>query len=261
MNKRITRSFLIGTFLISYLTWGIIIASNQFGYLKFGTPLSMLLFVTGGNAPLIMAYIVLKKAHKISGIRQWAKEAFAIKQSPRHYGLLMAFFALYFTVPALMQGITNGVELYTGLLLIPTILVLGGLEELGWRYILQRELEKSYPFGLAASLTALIWAVWHLPLFFIAGTSQSLMSFGLFVIMVFGKSFAYATIYYLSKSIWLCILFHCLINAMGSSWIIQERIEVKLITSLSMIALALAIYIYHNRRKRASIVKKHNTPA
>jgi len=61
MNKRITKNYLIGTFLTTYILWGIIIVANQFGYLKYGTPISMILYIIGGNAPPIIAYILLRK--------------------------------------------------------------------------------------------------------------------------------------------------------------------------------------------------------
>jgi membrane protease YdiL (CAAX protease family) len=114
---------------------------------------------------------------------------------------------------------------------------------------LQPALEKQFPFGIATSLTACIWAVWHLPLFFIAGTAQSNLNFGLFSILVFGMSFALAAIYYTSKSIWLCILFHSMINALSSSWIIEDNIGIKACTALSMIVLSFAVIIYHKKRR------------
>ncbi|WP_017414314.1 CPBP family intramembrane glutamic endopeptidase [Clostridium tunisiense] len=253
MDKRITINYLIGTFLITFIMWGIIIVANQFGYLQYGTPIAMILYVIGGNAPPIVAYAVLRKGNKTITIKHFAKEAFSIKVKPRFYWVLIVFISLYFGVPAVMQGITGGAELYVGLLCIPLMILFGGLEELGWRYILQTSLEKQLPFEIATSLTACIWAVWHLPLFFIKGTVQNNGSFGLFVIMVFGMSFALATILYISKSIWLCILFHSMVNGLSSSWIIKDSIEVKLYTSTAMIFLAaLIVRYYKNKKIRAS---------
>jgi uncharacterized protein len=248
MDKRTAIKYLVGTFLITYIMWGIIIAANQFGYLKYGTPFSLILFAIGGNAPPIVAYVVLKREHKINGFRQYAKEAFSIKQRPLHYVMLTGFLALYFVVPALMQGVSIGAKLYIGILSIPMMIFLGGLEELGWRYILQPSLEKLFPFGVATSITALIWAVWHLPLFFIAGTVQYTWNFGIFTVMVFGLSFALAAIRYVSKSIWLCILFHSLVNALGTTWVIEDNILIKTCTTLAMIALAGAVVMYDKYR-------------
>jgi len=239
--------------------WGSIIIANQIGYLKYGTPVSLILYAIGGNAPPIIAYVVLKKEHRIAGMKQFVKEAFAIKQKPRHYAVLITFLVLYFGAPALMQGISNGAKFYIGVLCIPLMILFGGLEELGWRYILQPALEKQFSFGIATSLTACIWAVWHLPLFFIAGTVQSNWNFGLFTIMVVGMSFALATIYYVSKSIWLCILFHSMTNALASSWIIEDSIKIKLLTTLTMIALSFVIVSYHKKKKDIHMVSEYNS--
>lgn len=93
--------------------WGIIIIANQIGYLQYGTPISMIFYIIGGNAPPIVAYAVLKKAHKITGVKQFAKEAFAIQQKPRFYAVLMLFLVLYFGVPAVMQSISSGAAVIT----------------------------------------------------------------------------------------------------------------------------------------------------
>ena len=108
MNKSISFKFLTGTFLITYIMWGIILVAKQIGFLEFGTPISKVLIVIGGNAPLIVAYIVLKQQKVITGIKQFAKETFAIKQHYLHYVLLIAFLGLYFGIPAIMQGVSIG---------------------------------------------------------------------------------------------------------------------------------------------------------
>lgn len=249
MDKRTTLHYLIGTFLVTYIMWGIIIIANQIGYLPYGTPLSMIFYVIGGNAPPIIAYVVLKKAHKITGIKEFAKEAFAVKQKPLFYGILLIFLTLYFGVPAIMQGVSRGIPIYIGLLYLPLMILLGGLEELGWRYILQTSLEKRLPFGTATSLTAGIWAMWHLPLFFMKGTVQSTWNFGIFVIMVFGMAFALATILRLSKSIWLCILFHSMANGLTASWVIEDSLRIRTVTTLSIILISSLMVTFYQRRR------------
>lgn len=259
MNKRITINYLIGTFLITYIMWGCIIVANQFGYLKYGTPISTILWAIGGSAPPVMGYIILKKEYMITGIKQFVKEAFAVKQKPQYYTVLIAFLVVYFGVPALMQGISKGLKFYIGFLYIPiVILFCGGLEEIGWRYVLQPALEKQFPFGIATTITACIWAIWHLPLFFIVGSVQYNWNFGIFIISIFGMSFALATIYYVSKSIWLCILFHGITNALSSSWIIKENIEIKICTTILIIVLSFVIVTYQKKKKDKYIENHHN---
>ncbi|HHU55662.1 MAG TPA: hypothetical protein GXZ48_03075 [Acholeplasmataceae bacterium] len=85
MRRRVTLSFLIWTFTISYIMWGTIIISNQFSYLEFGSPISMILFIIGGNAPAIVAYFILKKERRVDSFGQFVKRAFAIKQKLLYY--------------------------------------------------------------------------------------------------------------------------------------------------------------------------------
>jgi membrane protease YdiL (CAAX protease family) len=228
--------------------WGIIVFANQFGYLKYGTPASLILFFIGGNAPPLVAYVILKRGKKIRGFKQYVKEAFAVKQKPLYYILVIAFLALYYGIPALMGGITLQAKLYVGIISIFPMIFLGGLEELGWRYILQPALEERFSFAIATSITSLIWSVWHFPIFFIEGTSQYNWSFGIFTIMVFGLSFALASVRYISKSIWLCILLHSTVNAMMSSWFVKDSITIKSLTALVMIVVSYAMVMYHKNK-------------
>lgn len=249
MDKKITIKYLIWTFILTYFTWWGIVIANQFGYLKYSTPVCMVLYVIGGNSPPIIAYFVLKQSKKIKSLKQFVKEVFAIKQKPRYYALLAAFLVLYFGIPALLDGILIGAKLYIGVLFIPVMILFGGLEELGWRYILQPSLEKRFSFVVSTFITACIWAVWHLPLFFIQGTVQSSLNFGFFTIMVFGMSFALSSIYRLSKSIWLCILFHSAVNSLSSSWIITEDLTVKICTTVVLIIFSYLLVLTQKRKK------------
>ncbi len=161
MDKRVTIKYLIWTFALTYMMWGGIVIANQFGYLKYNTPICMVLYMIGGNAPPIIAYMVLKQAGKIKSLKQFMGEIFAVKQKTKYYALVVAFLVLYFGIPALIHGVVKGAELYIGVSFIPVMILFGGLEELGWRYILQPSLEKRFSFGVSTSMTACIWAIWH----------------------------------------------------------------------------------------------------
>lgn len=238
MEKQLTHKFLVGTFLLTFGMWGMILLANAQGYSLYGTPILLLCYLLGGNAPPVIAFVVLKRAKKIDGITSWAKEAFTLKQKPQDYGMLILFVLLYFGIPGIFQGITPGIPLAKGILTIPLMIFLGGLEELGWRYHLQTALEERLPFGVATFLTAGIWALWHLPLFFMTETIQGSWNFGLFFVMILGTSFALAALWRISKSIWLCILFHSMINGLSATRIVSDQLAIRGVTSLVMIAVA-----------------------
>ena len=105
------------------------------------------------------------------------------------------------------------------LIILPMTLFMGGNEEAGWRMILQPELEKELGFFGATAVTAGIWWIWHLPLFFIKGTSNFDMNFFLFGIMCLSLSFALAAIRKISGGVFPCVLTHCLINGLSSVFV------------------------------------------
>jgi len=102
---------------------------------------------------------------------------------------------------------------------IPVYLVLmvylgGGQEEIGWRgFALDRLLSRHN--DLVASLVlGVVWALWHLPLWFMTGTSQGFMPFGAFVMMIVSLSVILTWVYVESgRSMFLAMWTHGVANA------------------------------------------------
>ncbi len=78
--------------------------------------------------------------------------------------------------------------------LILMIFLGGGQEEFGWRGYALPRLEKQLGLWKANIILGIIWAFWHLPLWFITGTSQSYMNFGGFILLTIGLSFLFSWI-------------------------------------------------------------------
>jgi membrane protease YdiL (CAAX protease family) len=68
----------------------------------------------------------------------------------------------------------------------------GGQEEIGWRGYILAHLEKRFGVIPGSVILSVVWALWHLPLWFIPGTSQSFMNFGGFMMLNFGYSFLFS---------------------------------------------------------------------
>lgn len=73
--------------------------------------------------------------------------------------------------------------------LLIMILLGGGQEEFGWRGYALPVLESKYGIWFGNLILGIIHAVWHLPLWFITGTSQTYMNFGGFLLLIVGYSF------------------------------------------------------------------------
>ncbi|WP_232819215.1 CPBP family intramembrane glutamic endopeptidase [Homoserinimonas sp. OAct 916] len=90
----------------------------------------------------------------------------------------------------------------------------GGQEEIGWRgFALDRLLQRHN--DLASSLIlGVVWALWHAPLWFITGSSQSFMPFGAFLIMILAESVILTWVYVGSgRSMFIAMWTHGVGNA------------------------------------------------
>ena len=118
----------------------------------------------------------------------------------------------------------------------------GGNEELGWRGIMQPMLENKYGFLKASLTTVIIWAIWHLPLWFIKGDAHGETSYLLFAIACIPISFVLADLYKATKSIFHAVILHGLINAVNAVVILKYNILLGITIVLVM---AFSAYIWY----------------
>lgn len=104
----------------------------------------------------------------------------------------------------------------------PWLLMLAGVvvstpvqagEEVGWRGYALPRLAERWGLGRASLLLGVVWAVWHLPLFLIAGTDTTGQSFPLYLIQVVALSVAIGWLYGNTRgSLLLVMLMHSAVN-------------------------------------------------
>jgi membrane protease YdiL (CAAX protease family) len=86
-------------------------------------------------------------------------------------------------------------------------------EEIGWRGFALPRLTARIGARGASVLLGAIWAAWHLPLFFIPGTSTTGQSFPLYLLQVTALSVAFAWLYWRTGgSLLLTMLLHAAVN-------------------------------------------------
>jgi len=248
MNKEVVPQFLVYTFGIMILGWGLCLVCGLNGVTTSNHFWLYIPFMLGGLSPTIASYIVLKKNNEVTGFKGWLKNIFTVKKPVFLYLLVIVLGAIYFIPQIYISGLEKMEPVYMFFLLLPVMIIGGGMEEAGWRYILQPEWEKRYGYVLSSVMVAVIWALWHLPLFFIPGASQYGTNFGFFAISVFGLTFALGAIHKISNSVFLCVLFHCIVNA-GFSVFIYSPTFWGTVAAAGLLIMVSAIGVFIYRRK------------
>jgi len=243
--------FLIVTFIITYPAWIFLALVPQ---IKFGTPLFMVLYINGGFGPTIsaIALIVMDKETR----KEYLARLFRWKLNPLLYILAIGIVG---TMGILLVTLHGDVK-YTFLdwyMVFPLFLMMvigGGLEELGWRGVMQELFNRNKFNPLLSSLIiGVIWALWHLPLFYIPGVSQYQGNPMLFFMGVMGLSLILTVLYTISSSIWLCVAFHSLVNAsyaFGFDVKNSDTSGLVIMNSIPVIIGALTMLVYFISRNR-----------
>ena len=134
------------------------------------------------------------------------------------------------------------------LVFLQAVFLYGGEEELGWRGIMQPILEKNIKYPVATMITGAVWGIWHIPLWFINGTSQQNIPFLFFFVLGIILSFWLAAIYKKTHCVFACNVFHGLTNTLLSMFVIKLNITLV----LGLIAMsAYSIYLWYSENNKA----------
>ncbi len=248
MNK-LVKDYLLYTFLIMIICWGLCVLCSLNKISLTDNYLLYIPYLLGGWSPTIASFLSLKKNNKVKNFKAWIKNVFDFKHNIFSYLMVVIFGILFILPQCLISGYEKGAPLFAIIILIPMMLFGGGLEEAGWRYILEKELEKKYKFIVSTIIVSIVWWLWHLPLFYIQGVSQYGQNYLAFGINVLGLSFALASIRKNTKSVWLCVLFHCLANSLSGIYLIYNNILGNIVTAIILIFTSIVFVKINNKKK------------
>jgi CAAX protease family protein len=178
------------------------------------------LYLLGVFAPALVALALTALADGGPGTIDLLRRTIKSSVSARWYVFAVSYMAAIKLAAALLLRITTGAwpafghePLYIMAIAIPFSTPVQAGEEIGWRgYALPR---LSARLGLSGASIALgvIWACWHLPFFFIAGTDKSGQSFPLYLLGGTALSVAMAWLYWRTNgSLLLTMLLHAAVN-------------------------------------------------
>jgi len=211
-------SFILLTIIYSWTLWLLMILSAR-GLLPFKFPTNFL----GSFGPAIGALIVTGVIRGKPGLRNILKSLINWRTSAWSYLFAILFIIIVYVITAGITYLIDPALLKFGkmpgfpesIVYFFIIAFLGGPlgEEIGWRGFLQPQLLRKFT-PLAASLfIALIWLLWHIPLFWLEGAAQAGGSVIYFGLSVLAMAFLFTLLYLKSKgSLLLAIIFHTVIN-------------------------------------------------
>lgn len=234
MNLKV-KKYLFITFGISWISWLIVILLMQFGLAKYPDFLSGVIGIIGTLGPTIAAIMMLDGRKNLKNIFH-----FIFNKKEKAYFYLTIFSIIlilsfgiigtynkeipfYFIIPLFIYALTFG----------------GGFEELGWRGVLQPNLEKNHSFIVSALITGIIWGLWHAPLQIIQGYSLFDLSFFPFMLGIIMFSIFLAYIYRKTNSLFCCAFFHGLYNTLTTIFITNIG---SLIIELLLALLCIVLY-------------------
>lgn len=246
--------YLSVTFVVSWLLWGIVAISGKLGIgvLAFGAPIGSIFYVLGGVSPAICEIVLKKKSSSKEEFKSFLKSIVNPKHSIWMYVYAIGGAMLIQAIPVLFHLSEVKQPLYMGVVMIIPMIIGGGVEEIGWRGLLQPQLEEKCPHIVAAITVGVIWAVWHLPLWFIDGTNQQSLNFGWFCINTIMLSFFIGSVTYVSNSIFMAIIAHASINAFWEVMAATDEIIPSILLMFGVIIVTIVIDSLFGKKEKSS---------
>jgi hypothetical protein len=162
-----------------------------------------------------------------------------------------------FGIPLCFGDVKFSGKWWLVLIFIPVMFLFGGFEEVGWRGYLQPVLEQKFGFVLATIINCSIWIIWHIPLCFIKGTYQYSGNYLWFSISLLGSAFSLAALHKIKSSIFPCILFHAIGNAIVSYGITINDGVSSFISYGAQVIFAIAyVFLYEKLWKESDKAKR-----
>lgn len=239
MNRKQALSlYLSGTFgqilLVTLLVWLLRAGGVRVDY---GTPIGLFTLMLGGLSSAIWGgYVSIRYHH--SSFKQLVRDFFQVKQAPLNYLLVLIFLGLDFLPLILSGGILIQVW-YFPIILFVKALVFGGIEEIGWRYFFQPALQEKLTYLVSTIFTFLAWSLWHIIYFYIDGSLATIQLLP-FLLGLLCNCFILSAIYSKTRSLWLCVMTHALINALSQLSSV-ESLWLSLVIKVLIILLAMKI--------------------
>lgn len=247
-NRKWIKIYIAGTIMQMFLVC-VLIAVLKINQITYSSLWSLAFLIIGGTSSALWGILVSVLSKNVNSAWTIVKDFFKLKQKVANYALVMVFVAIIFLPTMILSGFTENTKWYTFFLLFAQAILFGGIEEIGWRYTFQPLVEKKLPFEIACIITFIFWGAWHYMYFYLTNTMQEVNHLS-FLIGLIGNCFILATIYRKSKSLWLCVFYHCLLNVF--SQIIQAS-SLPIIVITNSVCIFMCIVIVRLEGKKTKL--------
>lgn len=191
--KSMTTKALVPFLALSFgLTWGLaallILFSEQlaaiFGELSYTNPL----FILAVYSPGFAGVILVLWHHGVKGLGSFLRRLTLWRAPVAWWVFLILGIPALFYAGAALKGSAGAPfpfsPWYRVLPALATALLIGPIEEFGWRGVALPLLQRKFAPVWAGLILGVIWGLWHVPAFLLSGTPQSAWSFGPYFIGV-----------------------------------------------------------------------------
>jgi CAAX protease family protein len=176
----------------------------------------------GTFAPAMVALALTARAEGRAGVRLLLSRLFMGQVGARWYVFAASYMVAIKLTVALLHRVVTGTwprfgqepwYLMVGATVLSTVVLGQSGEELGWRGYALPRLAPRLGLGGASILLGMIWASWHLPLFYLRGADTYGQSFPAYLLQVTAISVAIAWLWWRTRgSLLLTMLMHSAIN-------------------------------------------------
>ena len=178
------------------------------------------LILLGTITPSLIALALTGRAEGAAGIRALLRRILQWRVSARYYAFAVGYMAAVKLTAAVAHRFVTGAwprfweeawYVMAAAIVVSTWVQAG--EEIGWRGYALPRLAARWGLATASIVLGVIWAFWHLPLFYLHGADTYGQSFVVFVLQVTALSVAMAWLYARTNgSLLLVMLLHAAVN-------------------------------------------------
>jgi membrane protease YdiL (CAAX protease family) len=183
-----------------------------------GPAWAIAMYMVNAFSPSVVAIVLTWKGEGKASLNQFLKRVIQFKIGWRWYLAVIAVVILPTLGQLLIIRLLGQVFDFKGFItqlgsFIPLILIGPLSEELGWRGYALGRLQTKWNALVSSIVVGILWALWHLPLFFMVGTSQHELHFSFisFLVGLIALSILFTWLNNnTGSSIWTAVLFHWL---------------------------------------------------